>query len=128
MGTGDDCFKWAVLAGLHPVDTDHPNRLENYIDHVSKSSIASFAAKNKISINVYGIADGRKVIYPLRVRDTVISGKHVDLLLHELGEIQHYSTIKNFSRLISGQLNSHHGVVYCCKKCLHAYPSPHQSC
>ena len=64
VGTGDDCFKWAVMAGLHPVDTDRPNRLENYIDHASKcdfssltfpvslSSIASFAVKNDISINV----------------------------------------------------------------------------
>ena len=27
IGTGDDCFKWAVLAGLHPVDTNCPNRM-----------------------------------------------------------------------------------------------------
>ena len=134
VGTGDDCFKWAVLAGLHPV-ADHPHRMESYIDHVNKyafssltfpvplSAVASFAAKNDISINVYGIEDGRKVIYPLRVSDPV-PGKHVDLLLHELGEIQHYSTIKDFSRLISGQRSSHHGAVYCCKKCLHAYSTP----
>ena len=70
------------------------------------------------------IEDGRKVIYPLRVSDAVIPGKHVDLLLHKMGEIQHYSTLKDFSRLISGQLSSYHGTVYCCKKYLHAYSTP----
>ena len=134
VSTGDDCFKWAVLTGLHPV-ADHPHRTESYINHLSKydfsslsfpiplSAVASFAAKNNISIHVYGVEDGRKVIYPLRVSDPV-PGKHVDLLLHELGEIQHYSTIKDFSRLISGQLSSHREAMYCCKKCLHAYPTP----
>ena len=58
VGTGDDCFKWAVPAGLHPV-ADHPHRMENYIDHASNydfstltfpvplSAVVPFAAKNK---------------------------------------------------------------------------------
>ena len=36
-------------------------------------------------------------------------------------DIQHYTTIKSFSRLIGGQLSNHNGATYCCKKCLHAY-------
>ena len=135
VGTGDDCFKWAVLATLHPV-TDHSNRMENYLQYVNLydfsslsfpvtlSAVAPFAKRNEMSINVYGIKDGRKLIYPLRVSDAVIPGKHVDLLLHKLGEIQNKTTITDFSRLINGQLSSHHGTVYCCKKCLHAYSSP----
>ena len=135
VGTGDDCFKWAVLAGLHPT-THNPNRMESYLPFVVRydfeslsfpvplSSVATFATRNEISINVYGIEDGREVIYPLRVSDVTVPDKHVDLLLHEMGEIQHYSAIKDFSRLISGQLSSHHGAVYCCKKCLHAYTIP----
>ena len=43
------------------------------------------------------------------------------LLLHERDGVQHYSTIKNFSRLISGQLSNHGHDIYCCKKCLRAY-------
>ena len=27
VGTGDDCFKWAVLAGLHPA-AENPQRME----------------------------------------------------------------------------------------------------
>ena len=30
-GTVDDCFKWAILAGLHPV-IDNSNRMGNYIE------------------------------------------------------------------------------------------------
>ena len=66
---------------------------------VPLSSIASFAVKNDISINVYGIEDGQKVIYPLRVSDIVVTDRHVDLLLRELGEIQHYLTISGFQSI-----------------------------
>ena len=76
---------------------------------------------NNLSINVYGVKDEKKVVYPLRVTDAVVPGRHVDLLLHERDGGLHYSTTKNFSRLISGQLSNHGHATYCCKKCLHAY-------
>ena len=107
--------------------------MENYVEHASKYdfsslcfpvplySIASFATKNNLLINVYGVEDEKKVIYPLRVTEAVVADRHVDLLLHERNGVQHYSTIKNFSRLVSVQLSNHDGAVYCCKKCLHAY-------
>ena len=76
-GTGDDCFNWAVLAGMHPVDA-HGERMSQYVEHISKydlsslnfpvplSSICSFASANNMSINVYGVDDDKKMIYPLR--------------------------------------------------------------
>ena len=133
IGTGSDFFKWAVLAGMHPATSNKPNSMENYVVYASEydfsslcfsvplSSIASFAAKNSLSINVNGVEDEKKVIYPLRVTEAVLPDRHVDLLTHERNGVQHYSTIKNFSRLISSQLSRHDGAVYCCKKCLHAY-------
>ena len=78
IGTGNDCFKWAVLAGMHPTMADNPNCMENYVEHacgydfsslcfpVSLTSFASFATKNNLSINVYGVEDEKKVIFPLR--------------------------------------------------------------
>ena len=33
IGTGNDCFKWAVLAGMHPTMDNRPNRMENYVEH-----------------------------------------------------------------------------------------------
>ena len=128
--TGDDCFKWAVLAEMHPLAVNG-KRMENYVEHtdtydfsslrfpVSLSSIASFAKAN--NINVYGIDDDQKVIYPLRVLQAVVTDRHVDLLLYECNSVQHYTTIKNFSSLVSGHLSNHNCATYCCKKCLHAY-------
>ena len=97
-GTGDDCFKWAVLAGMHPVD-DNVRRMDKYVKPVTKydfsslrfpfplSSIGSFATSNNLSINVYIIEDGKKVIYPLCVSQIVVPDRHVDLLLYECNSI-----------------------------------------
>ena len=115
-GNGDDCFKSAVLAGMYPVAV-HGELMNQYVEHIDKydfsslrfpvplSSIGSFAAANNLSINVYRIEDN-KVIYPLLVSQTVVSGRHVDLLLIECNGIQNYTTIKNFSRLVSSQLST----------------------
>ena len=32
-GTGDGCFKWAILAGMHPVDM-HADRRGKYVEHM----------------------------------------------------------------------------------------------
>ena len=69
-----------------------------------------------MSIYVYGVDDDKKVTYPLRVSST-----HVDLLLFERNGIQHYTTIKNFSRFVSSQMSNRGHIVYCCKQCLHNY-------
>ena len=125
-GTGDDCFKFAVLAGKHPVNAN-AHRMSQYTEHISKynfsslhfpvllSSVGSFATANNMSIDVYGVDDDKKVIYPLPVSTTLVPDIHVDLLLFERNGIQFYTTIRNFGRLVS----SH--AVYCCKQCMHAY-------
>ena len=134
IGTGDDCLKWAVLASLQPA-VDNPSRMENYWSYVDLydfsslsfpvplSAVTPFAKRNGISVNVYAVEDGKRVIFPLCVTYKPVEGKHVDLLMYEANEIQHYSTICNFSRLINGQLNNHQHAVYSCKKCLHACSS-----
>ena len=107
--------------------------MSQYIEHISKydfsslhfpvplSSAGSFATANNMSINVYGIDDDKEVIYPLRVSSTLVPDRHVDLLLFERNGIQHYTTIRNFSRLVSSQMSNHGHTVYCCKQCLHTY-------
>ena len=56
---GDDCFKWAVLAGMHHVDA-YGERMSQYTEHVGKydisslhfpvplSSVGSFSTANNI--------------------------------------------------------------------------------
>ena len=83
---------------MHPVN-DNADRMSKYVEHIDKynfsslrfpvplSSISVFAAANNLSINVYGIEDNKIVIYPLRFSQTVVSGRHVDLLLIECNSI-----------------------------------------
>ena len=116
---------------MHPVD-DNAHRMSKYTEHVGKydfsslhfhvplSSVGSFVTTNNMSINVYGVNDDKKVIYPLRVSSTLVPDRHVDLLLFERNGIQDYTTIRNFSRLVSSQMSNHSHAV-CCKHCLHAY-------
>ena len=47
----------------------------------------------------------------------------MDLLLFERDRVQHYATIRNFSRLVGRQLSNHGHTVHCCKRCLHTYSS-----
>ena len=63
------------------------------------------------------------MIYQLGVSSTLVPDRHVDLLLFQGSGIQHYTTIRSFSRLASSQMSNHGHAVYCCKQCLHAYTS-----
>ena len=81
----------------------------------------SFASANNMYINVCGVDDDKKVIYPLRVSSTLVPDRHVHLVLFERNGIQHFTTIRNFSRSVGSQVSNHGHTVYCCKQCLHAY-------
>ena len=119
---------------MHLVD-DNAHRMSQYVEHISKydisslhfpvplSSVGSFASANNMYINVYGVDDDKKVIYPLRVSSTLVPDRHVHLVLSERNGIHHYTTIRNFSRLDSSQVSNHGHTVHCCKRFLHAYNS-----
>ena len=114
----------------------NPNRMSMYDEHVNMyvfsslrflvplSSVGSFAKANNLSVNVYGVENDEKVIYPLRISQTDFPDRHVDLLLYKYNGMQHYTIIKNFSWLVGGQLSNHNGATYFCKKCLHGYSTP----
>ena len=131
-GTGNDCFKWVVLAGLHPVDAN-AHRMHHYTNTVSKYdfsslhfpvplySVGCFTTTNNMPINVYGVDDDKKVIYPHCFSSTLVPDRHVDFLLFECNGIQHYTTIRNFTRLVSSQISNHEHTVNCCKQCMHTY-------
>ena len=117
-GTGDHCFRWAILAGMHPIDVNADRRVK-YAEHMGKydfsplsfptplQSVGPFALGNNMSINVYDVDDDNKVIYPFRVSSTLVPDRHVDLLLFECDGVQHYATIRHFSRLDGRQLSNH---------------------
>ena len=80
---------------MHPVGKhENTNRMSKYEEDVNKydfsyqrfpvtiSSIGSFTTKNILSTNVHGVENDEKEIYPLRVSQTVVPDRHVDLVLY----------------------------------------------
>ena len=64
---------------MHPVDAN-AHRMRQYTEHVGKYDFSSLhfpATTNNMSINVCGIGDDKKVIYPLRVSSTLVPDRNV---------------------------------------------------
>ena len=128
----DKCFLWSVLRYLHPREkhSTRTNDLREYENDLNFKGINfPFKVKdiqkfenqnpNLPGINVFSINDNNK-IYPLRLnqKDTK---KSIDLFLFSDDENQHYSLIKNFSRLTRSQITSNCKKILICKKCLTHY-------
>ena len=126
----DKCFLWCVLRYLHPREK-HSTRINDLREYendlnfkginfpVKVKDIQKFENQNpNISgINIFSINDNNK-IYPLRLNQKDAK-KSIDLFLFSKDEKQHYSLIKNFSRLMSSQITSHSSSkIQICKKCL----------
>ena len=122
------CFLWSILRYLHPVQMnevrltdlrDYENDLNfKGIDFPVKD-ITKFGNNNPNlpGINVFSVNDNNK-IYPLRINKKDCQ-KSIDLFLYSEEEKQHYSLIKNFTRLVRSQYTSHRSSkIYICKKCL----------
>ena len=96
VGTGDNCFKWAILTGMRPMDENAHRRVNMLNTWVGMAFLlclfpplsSPFALRNNMSINVYGVDDDKEVIYPLRVSSTLIPDRHVDMLLFELDGVR----------------------------------------
>ena len=125
----DKCFLWSVLRYLHPKQI-HGERLTDLIKYendlnlkgrefpVKVKDIQKFENQNPNlpGINVFSISDNNK-IYPLRLNQKDAK-KSIDLFLFSEDEKQHYSLIKNFSRLARSQITSDRRKIHICKKCL----------
>ena len=86
---------------------------------VKVKDIAKFENQNPDlpGINVFSINENNK-IYPLRLNEKDRQ-KTIDLFLFSEDENQHYSLIKNFSRLVRSQITSDTTrKLHICKKCL----------
>ena len=127
------CFLWSILRYLHPREKHSPkiNDLKKYENDlnfkeinfpVKVKDIIKFENQNPDlpGINIFSLNDNNKV-YPLRINQKDCQ-KTIDLFLHSDGEKQHYSLIKNFTRLVRSQYTSHRSSkIYICKKCLTHY-------
>ena len=124
------CFLWSILRYLHPVqmnevrltdlrDYENDLNLKGINFPVKVKDITKFENNNPDlpEINVFSVNDNNK-IYPLRINKKDCQ-KSIDLFLYSEDEKQHYSLIKNFTRLVRSQYTSHKSSkIYICKKCL----------
>ena len=125
----DKCFLWSVLRYLHPKQC-HEERVSDLREYendlnfkginfpVKVKDIQKFENQNPDlpGINVFSVNDKNK-IYPLRINQKDCQ-KTIDLFLFSEDEKQHYSLIKNFSRLVRSQITSDTTrKLYICKKC-----------
>ena len=134
------CFLWSVLAGIYPVDRkQHPNRLTHYKPHLhelnttgisfpmSVRDVPKFENLNpNISVSVWVFEDRQLIplyLSPLRDRQHIIH-----LLLLSDGNTQHYTLIRNLSRLVGGRKGGrtkHQHQTYVCPYCMHCFAYEH---
>ena len=124
------CFLWSILRYLNPVQKNavrlrdlkkYENDLNfNHINFpVRVKDITKFEKQNPNlpGINVFSLNENNKIC-PLRTnkKDFV---KSLDLFLYSKDGKQHYSLIKNFSRLIRSQITKDTTKqIFVCKRCL----------
>lgn len=117
--TDNQCFKWAVLAALHP-NVKKPNRVTNYVRFqnelnfrnitfpVTLNQLSKFEQQNEtISVNVYAIEEEydastrkkEKIIVPIRIADEIQSN-HIHLLwISSVDSDENYDELKNRDKL-----------------------------
>ena len=95
VNTDNQCFKWALLSALHPVQYNY-NQVSSYIQYehelnfkgiqfpVDPKQITKFEKQNTVSVNVYFLKKGGNVYTVLpRHLTSQKKNKHVNLLLIE---------------------------------------------
>lgn len=125
----DQCFKYAVLSGLHPVKVN-PQRVSNYVNYFDElnfhgiqfpiqiKDVGKFETNNpNISINIYMYDEKKGKILTLRMTKAV-KQNHIHLLLLVEAGFGHYCWIKDMSRLLSTQISKNCRKMFFCDRCL----------
>lgn len=126
----DKCFLYSVLASLYPVNSkSHPEIPKKYAKHESKVNMnnveypvavgdriyKTIENQNEFSINIFSYDKKEQYFYPL-----YYSHKNSKEAINLLFLDNHYTLIKDFSRLLSDQ-TKHDGKTYFCNQCMHGY-------
>ena len=129
----DKCFLWSVLRALNPVEKNNHRiddnlkskintlNMEDIKYPVTLKDVSKFERLNPdIAISVYEYDDSYSV-NPLRISKHADRLHKIKLLLMSEEEKTHYCLIKDFSRLVSSQVNKHKGKVYMCERCINPF-------
>ena len=128
--TNDECFKWAMTRALNPINI-HPERTSKELEEQSKelnweetefptplSNIKKFEENNNIGVNVFS-TDASLKVYSLRLNKLKTESDQINLFLWK----NHYSVIKDLSRLVSAQISEGKRRKYIRNRCLNAFGS-----
>ena len=141
-----ECFKWAVTEAVYPQKSNRDRITKTSKDNAKKfnwdgikfpvklSQISLFEKNNpEYAVNVLGYS-GDDGIYPVRIskRYTSIAdvgtATAINLMLLSGEETsnsgkshQHYTLIKNMSRLVGMQTNKHNGKSHICLNCFNTF-------
>ena len=129
----DKCFLWCVLRALNLVENKNERidgNLKSKIDTlnmgdinypVSLKDVSKFERLNPdIAISVFAYDESYSV-YPLRISKHVDRLHKIKLLFMTEEEKTHYCLIKDFSGLVSSQVNKHDHKVYICERCMNPF-------
>ena len=135
------CFKWAVLAALHPAD-HHAERVTHYEPFkeelnfngiefpISIHDIDNFEKLNPaISVTVLGYDklsfnedEENYGLFPLRFPNRR-QEQHVVLLYWGDQDNYHYAYVKNLNRLLA-HTKAHHDQTHFCERCFQGFTKP----
>ena len=125
------CFIWSVLASLHPCESTHPSRVNNYLQYFNELNFQSFDFTNglkcsdvhrynelnNLSVNIYELnfyQDGDKWkhnLIPIEISKND-SDKVIDLIIYK----NHYALIKKLHVFLGN-----HNKSFLCRQCLYSY-------
>ena len=125
------CFIWSILASLHPFETTHPSRINNYTQYFNElnfqnfdftngfkcSDVHRFNELNNLSVNIYELnfyQDGDKWkhnLIPIEISKND-SDNVIDLLIYK----NHYALIKKLHVFLGD-----HNKSFVCRQCLNSY-------
>lgn len=122
----NQCFKWSVLAHLHPAERNtnrvtHYRQYENELDFkgfefpFKVSDIPKFEKRNNLSINVLSFKEYQRgselkreiVRFCPSKRFGIEDNRVINLMWHQQNGNVHYSLIKNINRLLGDRSDGH---------------------
>ena len=129
----NECFKWCVTEAVYPQKRDRGRitkksrenaELFNWVDikfPLELKQITKFEKNNpEYTVNVLGYEGD---VFPLRISKHIKSKTVINLLLISDETTQHYTIVKDLSRLVGSQTSNHDGKKHICLNCLNVFHS-----
>ena len=132
----NECFKWAVTEAVYPQKKNQDRITKKSRENaelfdwtgiefpIELKQITKFEKNNpKYTVNVLGYEGEKEGVFPLRISKHIESRTVINLLLISDETTQHYTIVKDLSRLVGSQTSNHDGKKHICLNCLNVFHS-----